>query len=68
MSFECDECHVIATGKKGSEIHFSGSYGQCETCKRVASCSECRCSGAWENARRAALNDLLTEANNDTRR
>lgn len=51
MSFECDPCHVIATGKPGSLVHFSGSYGRCETCKRTASCADCQCHGEWAKAR-----------------
>lgn len=50
MSFECDTCHEIATGKKGSLVHFSGSYGRCETCGYTATCSDCRCNGDWNKA------------------
>lgn len=54
MSFECDRCHLIATGRNGSDVHFGGSYGPCETCHRSANCADCRCDGDWSKARAAA--------------
>ena len=54
MSWECDDCHTIATGKPGSDVHFSGSRGRCETCGRVRDCSDCQCGGEWAKARAAA--------------
>lgn len=63
MSFECDDCHEIAVGWRGSERHFGGSYGRCETCGRTARCSDCQCCGDWRKAReQAASSDSGDEA------
>lgn len=52
MSFECDPCHVIATGRTHAEtFHLSGSRGPCETCGIVSNCADCHCSGDWAKAR-----------------
>lgn len=51
MSFECDLCHRIATGRG---LHQSGhvvlSQGPCETCRGNAACGDCHCSGDWPQA------------------
>lgn len=55
MSFECDPCHTIATGKSGFDVHFRPmSRGRCETCGFTADCFECQCPGDWAKARHAA--------------
>lgn len=47
MAYICDSCHRKGTGKPASildgGIHFSGSYGPCELCRKVGPCADCRC-------------------------
>lgn len=43
MSFECNPCHIAATGKDMNDVHFSTSYGRCETCAIVDTCVDCQC-------------------------
>jgi hypothetical protein len=43
MSFECNPCHVAATGKDMNDVHLSLSYGRCETCGTADTCADCQC-------------------------
>lgn len=76
MSWECEKCHVLATGKTHAEAgHFyGGSRGLCETCHQGANCADCRCQGDWGEAYRksgkmteqrqvAELLDILDDTN-----
>jgi hypothetical protein len=53
MSFQCNDCHLIATGNLATSVHFSGSYGPCETCGITDHCGDCKCHGNWGTAREA---------------
>lgn len=54
MSFKCNSCHKVATGKPADEIHFFKSYGPCETCGIKKTCLKCHCNGDWTKARNLA--------------
>lgn len=55
MSWECETCHKIATGKTHMEaFHYGGSRGRCETCGKGANCADCHCQGKWNEAHEAA--------------
>lgn len=55
MSFECDTCHTVATGKSGANVHYAPvSYGPCESCRRTSDTYDCSCFGDWPAARIAA--------------
>ena len=54
MSWECDRCHEVATGRAGGVMHFAWSRGRCETCEQTTDCCDCRCEGRWDIARRVA--------------
>lgn len=36
--FLCTKCHGCGC------VHFGGSYGPCEGCKKTAECIDCHCS------------------------
>ena len=42
MAFICEKCHKRLFGNDGNSVHFSGSYGPCETCTRKSvKCHNC---------------------------
>lgn len=43
MAFLCDGCHVLDYGSKGSDWHYTKSYGTCEVCKKTNACTDCTC-------------------------
>ena len=56
MAFECDDCHQIATGND-LMVHFSFSFGKCETCGQRKECADCQCQGDWAKARAERRDD-----------
>lgn len=67
MSFECNTCHTVATGKTHEErFHFFQSYGRCETCGKTASCADCHCSGDWGKAYRQAQSEKVSNSGTET--
>lgn len=74
MSWECEPCHIKATGKDHMDAghYFGGSRGRCETCGVTSNCADCHCDGQWGTAARQAgkmteqrqvseLRDILTD-------
>lgn len=44
MSWICNPCHVVGTGRPASDIHFQGSFGPCEDCHVPSDCAHCQCN------------------------
>ena len=43
MEYECNDCHLTATGKRAEDEHFLGTYGPCKTCGQVKFVWPCFC-------------------------